>query len=61
MYSNEPAWKWLIDNSHSIHERIPMIAAIFSGHDQVETIGQLSGGDAQIFVDIIDGVSPHTT
>jgi len=58
MYSEEPVWKRLISHNLATHERISLIATIFSDDTQVEMVGQLAGGDAQIFVDTIDGVSP---
>jgi len=48
--------------SHTIatHERISLATTIFSDHNQVKTVGQLSGDDAQNFIDVIDDVSPCT-
>jgi len=58
MCSEEPAWKRLISHSLTAHERTTLIATIFSDHNQVEMVRQLSGNDAQSFVDMIDEVSP---
>lgn len=38
--------------------RISLITTIFLDDNQVETVGQLTGNDAQTFVDIIDEASP---
>ena len=40
-----------------MNERISLTTAIFLDDNQVETVGQLSGSDAQTFVDTIDEVS----
>jgi len=60
MCSGDPAWKRLISHTSVTHERIPLIAEIFSDPDLVEMVGQLSGDDAQSFIDAIDEVSSHT-
>ncbi|KAF9644879.1 kinase-like protein [Thelephora ganbajun] len=51
-----PAWKRLISDTLAIHERISLITVIFSDHNQVKMVGNLSGDDAQAFVDKIDEV-----
>ena len=38
-------------------ESISLITTIFLDNNQVEAVEQLSGGDAQAFVDMIDEVS----
>ena len=58
MYSNDPAWKQLIGRTLTMDGRIALIMTIFSDDTQVEMVGQLSGDDAQTFVDTIDEVSP---
>ena len=40
-------------------ERASLIAKIFSDRDETEMVMQLSGGEAQAFVDTIAGVSRH--
>jgi len=60
--SDCPAWKWLISNTLPEYERISPITMIFSDRDQVKAVGNLSGDDAQTFVDNIDEViltQPH--
>jgi len=59
--SNEPVWKRSLNSTLSTQERITLITTVFSDHDKIEEAGRLSGADAQTFVDMIDGVSPHTT
>ena len=59
MCSDDPAWKQLISGTITTDERISLITTIFSDHNQVEMVGELSGSDAQTFVDMIDEVSPH--
>jgi len=56
--SEEPAWKQLISHTLAIHERISLITTIFSDDNQVEMVRQLSGNDAQTFIDRIDEVRP---
>jgi len=59
MRSGDPAWKRLIGHTLATHERISLIATIFSDPNQVEMVGQLSGDDAQSFINTIDEVSSH--
>ena len=59
MCSKDPAWKQLISHSLTMEERVFLITTIFLDHNQVEMVGQLSGNDAQAFVDAIDVVSCH--
>lgn len=40
-------------------ESISLITTIFLDNNQVEAVEQLSGGDAQAFVDMIDEVSRY--
>ena len=56
--SEDPGWKRLISRTLTMDERISLISTIFLDHNQVEVVGQLSGGDAQTFVDMIDEASP---
>ena len=58
--SEDPIWKQLISDPLSAHERIPLITTIFSDKNQVEMVGNLSGNDAQVFIDLIDEVSACT-
>jgi len=60
MRSGDPAWKRLIGHTLATHERISLIATIFSDPNQVEMVGELSGDDAQSFIDAIDEVSSRT-
>jgi len=59
MYSGIPAWKRLIDCSLTTDERISLIATIFSDRGEVEMVKDLSGDDAQSFVNVIDEVLRH--
>ena len=52
-FSVPPAWKQLINDSLSTHERISLITSIFSGDNEVEAVVHLSGEDAQNFVDVV--------
>ena len=58
--SEIPAWKRLISGALTTNEQISLIMTIFSDSDQVEIIRNLSGDDAQIFVDTVDEVSSCT-
>ena len=60
MRSEDPAWKQLISHTLATHDRISLITAVFLDDDQVKRVEQLSGDDAQTFIDVIDEVSPHT-
>ena len=60
MRSEDPVWKRLIDHLLSTNERISLITTIFLDHNQIETVEQLYGENAQTFVDTIDEVSRHT-
>ena len=57
--SKHPLWKQLI-NSHTLaaDERTSLMAKIFSDRGEVEMVMQLSGADAQAFVDAVAWVSP---
>ncbi|KAF9646904.1 kinase-like protein [Thelephora ganbajun] len=54
--TDDPAWKRLISDTLAIHEHISLITIIFSDPNQVKMVGNLSGDDAQAFVDKIDEV-----
>jgi hypothetical protein len=54
-----PAWKRLIDHSLTPDGRISLIKNIFSDRDEIEAVQQLSGDDAQSFVEVIDEVLCH--
>jgi hypothetical protein len=58
--SKDPAWKLLISHTLATHERISLITAIFSDNDQVDMVENLSGDDAQNFIDVVDEVSTCT-
>lgn len=59
MYSEDPAWRRLISHSLTAEERISLITTISLDDDQVKMVEQLSGDDAQTFVDVIDEVITH--
>ena len=59
--SNYPAWKLLITTTLPTHEIISLITTIFSNSDQTRAIRNISGDDAQAFVDRLDGVSSRIT
>jgi len=54
--SDCPAWKRLISDTLATYERISLITVIFSDRNQVKRVRNLSGDDAQAFVDKIDEV-----
>lgn len=58
--SDSPTWKSLISDTLAAHERVSLLTMIFSDKDQVKLINDLSGGEAQTFVDKIDEVTPDT-
>jgi hypothetical protein len=43
-----------------MHERISLIKTIFLDNNQVEMVGNLSGDDAQNFIDVVDEVNACT-
>jgi hypothetical protein len=57
--SEGPVWKRLISRTLAMPERISLITVIFSDHTQIDMVGNLSGDDAQNFIDVIDEVSPY--
>ena len=50
----------MINHAFTTHERIYLITRIFSDRDQVDMVRNLSGDDAQNFIDMMDEVSLHT-
>ena len=58
--SDPPAWKRLVSHPLPPHERIYLITTIFSDRGEVEVVAQLSGADAQTFIDILNEVSTCT-
>jgi len=54
--SDSPAWKRLLSKTLTTPERVSLITAIFSDHDQVEIYRHLSRTDAQTFIDMMDEV-----
>ena len=58
--SDVPVWKRLIDRSLATDKRVSLIADLFSNRDEFEALKDLSGGDAQLFVDVIDEVPSHS-
>ena len=60
MCREPPTWGKLIRNDLPTHERVSLITSIFSDRNQVESVGLLSGSDAQAFVDVIDEVNIRT-
>lgn len=51
-----PACKRLISRTLSLDEAIPLIETIFTSREEVNTIGDLHGDDAQAFVDTLHQV-----
>ena len=47
----------MISHTLAADERISLITTIFSDHNQIGVVEQLSGDDAQTFIDTIDEVS----
>ena len=47
----------MIDPALSTNERVELIKATFSDHDETEMFEYLSGTEAQAFVNVIDGAS----
>ena len=57
MCSEVPAWKRLISDTLTMEERITLIVEIFSDLDQVKMVRNLSGDDAQTFINVTDEAS----
>ena len=55
-----PVWKHLIDRPFTTDERISLIADLFSDRDEIEALKDLSGSDAQSFIDMVDEVPFHS-
>ena len=47
----------MISDTLTIEERVSLIVEIFSDRDQVEMVRNLSGDDAQTFIDVTDEAS----
>ena len=60
MCSEHPSWKRLINHTLTMDERISLITEIFTDSNQTQMVANLSGDDAQAFVDVIDEVGPYT-
>ena len=58
--SNVPVWKHLIERTFTTDERVSLITDLFSDRGEIEALKNLSGGDAQLFVDVIDEVPSHS-
>ena len=58
--SDIPVWKHLMDRPLTTDERVSLIADLFSDRDEIESLKDLSSGDAQSFIDVIDGVLLHS-
>jgi hypothetical protein len=56
--SDAPAWKRLISNTLLPHETISLIEEIFTNKEEVNTICDLLGDDAQTFINMIHEVRP---
>ena len=52
-------WKHLIDRPLTTDERVSLIASLFSDRGEIEALKDLRRGDAQLFIDVIDGVLFH--
>ena len=50
----------MIDRPLATDERISLITDMLSDHDETEAVKNLSGSDAQSFVDVVDEVLPHS-
>ncbi|KAF9789442.1 kinase-like domain-containing protein [Thelephora terrestris] len=61
--ADRPTWRWLINDTLPADDRISLVTMIFSDRDQVKMVTNLSGDDAQIFVDniseVLDGLAPQ--
>jgi len=53
---DEPAWKRLASRAFLPHGVVSLIETILMSEDEVKMIGNLSGDDAQNFVDVIHEV-----
>ena len=57
--SRKQAWQRLVGRTAPQDELPSLIEAIFSGRKATEMVDCLRGDDAQVFIDIIDGVRHH--
>ena len=55
-YSDIPVWKHLTDSPLTTDERVSLIADIFSDRDEIDTLKDLSGSEAQSVIDVMDEV-----
>ena len=53
-------WKQLIDRPFTTDERASLIVDLFSDPDEIEALKDLSGSDAQSFIDMVDEVRIHS-
>ena len=49
-------WKRLIDRSLTMDERVSLVADLCSDRGKIDALKDLSEGDAQSFIDVIDEV-----
>ena len=52
-------WDRLINDPLTVHERVSLIAMIFSDSNKVKMVSDLPRRDTQIFVDKINEVGSH--
>ena len=57
--SGRSAWNRLITSPLTPNQRTSLITEILSDRDEIETINNLCGNDAQSFIDVIDEVAPE--
>ncbi|KAF9644872.1 kinase-like protein [Thelephora ganbajun] len=57
--AGSPGWKLLISNPLTTDERTSLLTTIFSNRDEVRVIENLSGDDAQNFIDVTYEVRSH--
>ena len=54
--SDITVWKRLTDRPLTIDERVSLVADLCSDRSKIDAVKDLSGGDAQSFIDMIDEV-----
>ena len=57
--SNPLAWKRLIDPGFPVDKRVDLVTSIFSDRSEIKRVTNISGDDAQAFINAIDEVSLH--
>ena len=57
---NPLAWKLLVDPALPVGKRIDLVTSIFSDHSEIKRVANISGDDAQAFINAIDEVSLRT-